>query len=166
MSESITIFNCTLSVEVWKFLFDILKSFVIILGGIWALYKWIKFNREKTASWITSIYRDFNFSNEFKEIKGKLEYEYDDIKAIIEKILSGNQKLSKDEIHIMIDLDRFLNYLSLVAKLINWKQIKKNDINIGLEWWIFKYFNDKAELIEYIEKYRFTDLIKYIKKMK
>jgi hypothetical protein len=147
--------------EVWQTISDVVIASAVLVGGIWAFYNFHKSKRTEAARWLQSLYKDFYFENQFKEIRSCLEYCYQEIvePVLKRRIDTPDLPVDQADAKILTDLDSFLNYLEYISYLELHNHLRTRDRKAIFNYW-FEYIKNPKHyyLQQYIIKYQFRQL--------
>lgn len=126
--------------EQWKTVTEIIANAAILIGGLWAVYRFSKSKKLERAKWLKDLYEKFYEKEELKQVRDKIDQrDHETVRAYV-----------KNEPSEFTD---YLNFFEFVGYLRETKQILDKEIlglfdyylrNLKDEPLIRKYLGDKS----------------------
>jgi hypothetical protein len=120
----------------WTAFGTVLLGAGAVIGGLWAIFNYMKNRRNNAANWLNTLFSEFYIEGKFDSAKELLEYNYMDICDLIERRLTNRDiEITKNYVAILRSIDMFLNFLEYILYLENEKHITLNDRQMLFEYW-------------------------------
>ncbi len=137
-----------------KTLVEILFFSVSTVAVCVSIFTYRRSVRIRKSEWLNALFEKYYENERYKRIRKILDYrdidhkEYDSLKGIIKKLLSGDKNLDDTEITFMEELVDYLNFFELIGSFVELNQLKHKEVKL-----MFEYYLNMIKEIDFLVEY-------------
>lgn len=125
------------SADQWTAFGTVTFAIAAVCTAVWAIFNYRRAKRVEAAHWLQNTFEQFYLSEQFREVRHVLEYEYTDVLGpLLERRLTNRDvPCSAVELQVLQNIDNLLNYFEWMLYLQSNGHMSKDDLEALFDYW-------------------------------